>query len=442
MSEKKEILSRVQQSRRQFLKYTSMGLALPTVLSLLPSPVGGRAYAQSEKNISDDWLEISSKYGTPTGAFGKIGEPVLMTIGYQPYGTIHWTASVNKQAQLLLNYLPKGSRVVWFRALSGPLINNNMFAGKNQFGYMSDTPGLSNGDKVRADFVSASGYDLGEFGSLCVPNKYLQDGTVKDPQDLQDKPVATAFGSFSHRQILTWMHEFGVKTQLHNQSIDQQMASLRSGAVHATAFWEPYPSWMEMKGVATRWMTGQDMPNTSKQYYPELEVKFFHDVGATLAIHDWLRERPDVMAAYLKSEEECRDMMTNDADTAAYFIWTDISEVPPAVIRATLDMVVWDGRINDEMIKHLKACARQWKAQGILQNERSQDADKYVEEWADDRLLHLAMKQLEAEGRWTSNQLPGFPKPRVAAQMQRQSWETFKDFRPEPNLWKPTLTGG
>ena len=181
MSEKKRLFANMQQSRREFLKYASAGALMPAVLGLLPDPVGGRAYAQSEKNISDDWLEITSKYGKPTGEFGKIGEPVIMTIGYQPYGTIHWTASVNKQAQLLEKHLPKGSKVVWFRALSGPLINNNMFSGRNQFGYMSDTPGLSNGDKVRSDFVAASGYDLGEFGCICVPNKYLEDGTVKDP---------------------------------------------------------------------------------------------------------------------------------------------------------------------------------------------------------------------------------------------------------------------
>ncbi len=438
MSDKTKILTLAQQSRREFLKYTALGISLPAVLSLLPSPVGGRAYAQSEHKISDDWLEISNKYGKPTGAFGKIGDPVVMTIGYQPYGTLHWTASVNKQAQLLLKYLPKGSRVVWFRALAGALINNNMLAGKNQFGYTSDTPGLSNGDKIRSDFVAASGYDLGEFGSICVPTKYLESGVLKDPKDLEGKPVATAFNSFSHRQMLTWMHEFGVKPELINQSIDQQMAGLHSGGIHAAALWEPYPSWMEMKGVAKRWMTGQDMPNTSQQYFPELEVKHFHDVGATLAIHDWLRDRPDVMGAYLKSEEECRDMLTNDPDTAAYFIWSDISEVPPAVIRSTIGMMVWDGRINEDMRKHLKACARQWKAEKMLQSERSQDPDKYVDEWADDRLLHLVMQQLEAEGRWTSNQQPGFPKPRVETQRQRHSWEKYKDFQPEPRLWTPT----
>ncbi len=439
MSGDKKTAATVNAGRRAFLQYSLGGAALSAVLGLVPNPVGGRAYAQGEKRISSEWLEATrDKYGEPTGKFGKIGDPVTLTIGYQPYGTIHWTATVNKQAQLLEKYLPPGSKVVWFRALSGPLISNNMYAGKNQFGYMSDTPALAVSDKVPCDLVANSGYDLGEFGSLCVPNQFLENGEVNKPQDLEGQPVATAFGSFSHRQMLTWARANQVTPKLLNQSIDQQMTSLHTGQVRAAALWEPYPSWLEMKGVATRWRTGQDMPNTSAHYGPELDVKFFHDTGSTLAIHDWLRERPDVMGAYLKAEEECRDMLTNQPDLAAYYIWTDISEVPPAAIRGSLDMVVWDGRLNPAMKKHLKACARQWKEQGFLKSERSADPDLYVEEWADDRLLRLAMSELEAEGYWTSNQLPGFPKPQRPEQMQRQSWEQYRNVKLEPGEWQQT----
>jgi NitT/TauT family transport system substrate-binding protein len=88
------------------------------------------------------------------------------------------------------------------------------------------------------------------------------------------------------------------------------------------------------------------------------------------------------------------------------------------------------------MIKHLKACARMWKKQGLLTSERSQDPDKYVDDWANGAYLELAMKELEAEGFWTSNRLPGFPKPYKPEQMQRQSWEKYKDFQPEERLWE------
>jgi len=422
------------QSRRDFVSY----LGASVVLSLLPNPVGGRAYANTEKNISDEWLTLARKHGEPKGTFGKIGDPVTLTIGYQPYGTIHWTATLNKQAQLLEKYLPRGSRVVWFRALSGPVISKNMDKGKNQFGYMSETPALSVSDKVSCDLVAASGYDVGEFGSICVPNKYLENGEIKTPKDLDGKKIATAFGSFSHRQILTFIKEHGIKPILENQSIDQQMTGLTTGNLYAAALWAPHPSWLEQKGVAKRWVVGNEMPNTSKFYFPEFKTERFHDVGATLAIHDWLRERPDIIRAYLKSEEECRDMLNHDPDLAAYFIWTDVSEVPPAVIRATLDMIIWDGRINEEMKKHLKACARMWKEEGFLKSPRSQNPDQYIEEWADDKMLQLAMKELEKEGLWTSNKLAGFPNSINPEQLQRHDWKKYEDINLEAKPWKPT----
>lgn len=432
MSENKKITPNL--SRRDFLQYAGAGLAGATLLGLLPDPVSGRAYAQAEHKISDEWLKLASRYGAPTGKFGKIGDPVTLTIGYQPYGTIHWTAVLNKQAQLLQKYLPPGSRVVWFRALTGPLINQNMLAGKNQFGYMSDTPALAAGDKISTDLVAASGYDVGEFGSICVPSALLDK--VKAPKDLDGQTVYTAFGSFSHRQMLTWMEQHKVAPKLESQSIDQQVAALKAGKIHAAALWEPYPSWLEMQGVAKRWITGQNMDSTCDLYNPDAEKHFFRDMGATIAIHDWLRDRPDIIAAYLKAEEECREMLTHDPDLAAYYIWSEVSEIPPPVVRATLDMVVWDGRLGQEMIKHLKACARMWKKQGLLTSERSQDPDKYVDNWANGAYLELAMKELEAEGFWTSNRLPGFPKPYKPEQMQRQSWEKYKDFQPEERLWE------
>ncbi len=230
----------INQPRREFLSY----LGASTLLSLVPNPIGGKAYAASEKSISDEWLAIARKYGEPTGKFGKIGEPVTLTIGYQPYGTIHWTATINKQAQLLEKYLPRGSKVVWFRALSGPIISKNLGSGKNQFGYMSETPALTVSDKVSCDLVAASGYDVGEFGSICISNKFLENGEIKEPKDLEGKKIGTVFGSFAHRQILTWMKEHHIKPLLENQTIDQQMTALTSGNLYAAALWEPYPSWL------------------------------------------------------------------------------------------------------------------------------------------------------------------------------------------------------
>jgi NitT/TauT family transport system substrate-binding protein len=90
------------------------------------------------------------------------------------------------------------------------------------------------------------------------------------------------------------------------------------------------------------------------------------------------------------------------------------------------------------MKKHLKACARMWKEEGFLKNSRSQDTDKYVDEWADDRILQLAMKELEAEGFWTSNRLAGFPNPINPEQLQRHNWKKYENISLEVKPWKPT----
>jgi len=425
----------IQLTRRAFLKYTSAGVIFPTVLGMLPNPIKGNVYAQSEKNIASDWLELASKYGKPTG---KFGEPVTLTIGYQPYCTPYWTSSVNKQAKLFAHYLPKGSRVIWFRALSGPLINNNMYSGKNQFGYMAETPALYAGDIIDCDMVSATGYDLGETSCLCVPTALIKSGKINTPQDLAGKPAVTPFGSYAHRQLLTWQAQNEVTLDLSNQSIEQIVTSLRANKVWLASTWAPYPIWLEQQGIATRWLTGQEMPCSCKTHFPEAPEHNFRVVGSVLAIHDWLCERPDIIMAYLKSEEAARDMLTNTPDLAAYYIWTDIPEIPPAIVRATLDMMVWDGRITAGVKQHLKGCAIQWRTAGFLKKEKSEHPEQYVEKWADDTLLRLAIKELQAEGWWTSEALPGFPKEIRPEQLKRRHWDTYKDLKLQKKEWQRT----
>ncbi len=425
-------------NRRLFLKLSTVGTVFPTVLGLFPSPVGGRAYAQSEKKIAPEWLELAARYGKPTGKFGRIGDPVTLTVGYQPYCTPYWTSTINKQAQIWAKHLPPGSRIVWFRALSGPLINNNMNAGTNQFGYMAETPALRSGDLVACDLVSLTGYDIGETGSIVVRKDLLEGGKVKNPRDLNKHLVGSPFGSYSHRHILTWAEQNGVEMDLKNQSIERQMGNLNSGAIWAGALWEPYPSWLSAKGIADRWVTGQEMACTCDKYNPQAVKHSFRCTGATLAIHDWLRERPDVIAGYLKSEEECRDLLTNDMDLATFLIWTDISEVPPAIIRTTLDMMVWDGRITPEIGQHLKGCARMWRQGGFLKSDRTRDPDAYVDSWANGAFLQRAIQEMQGEGRWTSAQLPGFPQALRPDQNQRHDWKTYKDIRVAFKKWNPT----
>lgn len=442
MSNEKETQAAINLTRRAFLKYAGAGIMFPTVIGMVPTPLSGplawRAYAQSENKIPDELLQLARKYGEPQGKFGKIGEPVILTVGYQPYCTPYWTSSLNKQTQMWEKYLPKGSKVVWFRSLSGPLINNNMLAGKNQIGYMAETPAMRSGDTVDCDMIEAIGYDVGETGAFCLRNDLQQSGKVKEPKDLNGERIGTPFGSFSHRQCLTWAYETGVKPNFLDQSTELQVTNLRANNIAAAVTWEPYPSWLEQREISTRWVTGRDMPCTCKKYNPQAVDHTFRVVGTSLAIFGWLRDRPDIIQAYLKSEEECRDMLNNDRDLAAYYIWSDITEVHPAVVRVVLDMMVWDGRITDQVKQHLKGVARMWREIKILASKRTEDPDKFVDSWADDSYLRLAIKELKAAGQWTSDTLPGFPNPARPDQTAAHSWKTYESIQLVEKPWKAT----
>ncbi len=229
-----------------------------------------------------------------------------------------------------------------------------------------------------------------------------------------------------------------MKTNILDQSTELQITNLRAQNIAAAVTWEPYPSWLEQRGIAKRWVTGQDMACTCKKYYPEAVAHSFRVVGTLLAIHEWLRDRPDIILAFLKAEEESRDLLMNNRDLAAYYVSTDISEIPPAVTRVVLEMMVWDGRITPECRKHLKAVARMWKEIDIIRSDRTKDPDKFVDEWADDKYLRVAIKELKAKGQWTSENLPGFPEAARPDQLKTHSWKTYENLELREKPWTPT----
>jgi NitT/TauT family transport system substrate-binding protein len=68
--------------------------------------------------------------------YGKVGEPVKLVIGYQPYYTEAWSGLVMRGKKFYEKYLPKGSTVEFQIGLQGSIIVNNMLAAKQHIGYM------------------------------------------------------------------------------------------------------------------------------------------------------------------------------------------------------------------------------------------------------------------------------------------------------------------
>lgn len=429
-------------SRRGFLKsagaITAGLLGGATLIAMEPVPYK-RGTAWAEKKIPPEYWKAASRFGEPKGAFGKPGEPVKITIGYQPYCLQCMTANINKKAELWKNYLPEGSKVEWFRALSGPLINNNMLAGKNMFGYMCDTPGLRSMDTVPAVHGASCGYDTGEHGAVVVRKDLVDAGKVKEPKDLEGAKIGVPLGSFSHRQALDFVRIYKVKARLLDQSTELQVTHMRAKNIEACVTWEPYPTYLEYLGIGHRLITGLEHDCTCLAYRPQNKWHNWTTSGHTLMISLWLRDRPDVMIGYLKAEEEARDIWTNNVKLASYYVWLDIPEFPQAVVRATMEMNVPDGRNYDpNFLDHQKGIALQWRELGMLTTEKSKDPEKFIEENIVPDFLRLAYKEFKAEGRWCSDALPGFHTKLRENQKRRQNWKDYANVKLQPELWRST----
>ncbi len=409
------------QKRRKMKRMIAIIIGIAVIMGLTFAVVMAsgkeKEAAREAVEIPERYVKAASKYGEAKNKFGYPGEAITLTVGYQPYCTPYWTSTIVKQAELWRKYMPAGSKVVWFRSLSGPLINVNMVAGKNQIGYMAMTPGIRSLDTVPCDMTQMTGYDNGQTGASAVRWELVEKGIVKEPKDMEGRKNGTPFGSYSHRHTLTFQDEFGVQMQNFDMSIELEVTNLKAGNIDILFSWQPYPMWVDYQKIGKVLWTGADHPSTRKKWYPESYKEWptcFRVTGCMLMIHDILRDRPDVAVAWHKAEEEAREILNNHKDFAAYLVWTDISEVPPEVIRANLDMMIWDGRITDKVREKLLAMVRQWRAPkpegaGIMDSKRSENPEAFVEEACDDTYLRIAIDEMKAEGRWTSDLMPGFP---------------------------------
>ena len=105
--------------------------------------------------------------------FGKVGDPINLVVGYQPYYTEAWSGVVMKSLKLYEKYLPKGSTVEFQIGLQGGIIVNAMLAGKQHIGYMGDMPAIVATTKDRvADIriVATAGLGFDQCNNMLVRN--------------------------------------------------------------------------------------------------------------------------------------------------------------------------------------------------------------------------------------------------------------------------------
>src|SRR3954471_24428090 len=138
------------------------------------------------------------------GGNAGAADPVKLTVGYQPYDTISYSAVVMRALELWKKYLPPGSEVEFQAALQGSIIVNQMLANKQQIGYLGDMPAVVATTKrsvAPIDLVANTGMSQGQRCNVVMvradaPKFKSPDEAIKW---LDGKVVATPQGSCAHR---------------------------------------------------------------------------------------------------------------------------------------------------------------------------------------------------------------------------------------------------
>lgn len=242
------------------------------------------------------------------GSLGKVGQPVHLVVGYQPYYTEAWSADVLKQKQLWKKYLPKGSTVQFDVGLQGSIIVGQMLAGKQQIGYLGDMPAIVGASKrsVRdLRIVANVGISSDQCGVFLVSKKAPAfSSQVQAIKWMNGKTVATPQGSCADRVAQDVFQREGVHPKAYlNQSLDLIASDFRSGTIDAASVWEPNGAELVDAGLARRVASGEALNLT--------------DAAFLSMSHQLMTQRPDIAKDWLRAELAAERYMANPANANA-----------------------------------------------------------------------------------------------------------------------------
>jgi NitT/TauT family transport system substrate-binding protein len=179
--------------------------------------------------------------------FGKVGEPVKLVVGYQPYYTESWSGVIMRSKKFYEKYLPKGSTVEFQIGLQGAIIVNNLLAGKQHIGYYGDMPGIVSTTKqdvadIRLVAVVGMGWD--QCNTFLVRTDAPKFANDQDAiKWLNGKTVAVPKGSCTDRFAQAVFKRAGIQpSEYLNQNIEVITSNFRAGKLDAAVMWEPTTS--------------------------------------------------------------------------------------------------------------------------------------------------------------------------------------------------------
>ena len=225
--------------------------------------------------------------------YGKPGEPINLTIGYQPYYTESWSGVVMRGKKLYEKYLPKGSKVEFSIGLQGAVIVNAMLAGKQDIGYVGDMPSIVSTTKqdvadIRILATVGLGTDMCNI-VLARANAPVFPNAKEAFKWLGGKRLSIPLGSCADRFAQAAFKKEGVTpAAVLNQNLEVITSGFRAGKVDAAVMWEPTASRLVQEGLAKRVASGES-------------VREFDAAFLTMRA-DLIKQRPDVVKAWLNAE--------------------------------------------------------------------------------------------------------------------------------------------
>jgi NitT/TauT family transport system substrate-binding protein len=253
-------------------------------------------------------LAITGLAASPAFAqqYGSSGDPVRLTIGYQPYYTQAWSGVVMREKEFWKKYLPEGSTVDWQIGLQGSIIVNAMLAGRQHIGYMGDMPAIVSTTHTRVGDIRLVA-NLGLGYDQC--NIFMVRADLNPPSDptealkwLDGKQTAVPQGACSDRYARAVFRELNIEPAAYmNQNIEVISSNLRANRLDAAVIWEPNASKLIKDGLARRMASG---------------VTVNENDGGFLAMrNDLIEARPDVVKGWLNAELDAQLFIADPANS-------------------------------------------------------------------------------------------------------------------------------
>lgn len=239
--------------------------------------------------------------------YGKPGQPIKLTVGYQPYYTQSWSGVVMRGKKFYEKYLPKGSEVEFQIGLQGAIIVNNMLAGKQQIGYKGDMPAIVSTTKTETADIRLVA-NLGLAFDQC--NVFLARNDAPKFKDstealkwLNGKIVAVPKGSCTDRFGQAAFKRVNIQPKEYlNQNIEVITSNFRAGKIDAAVIWEPTASRLVQEGLARRVASGASVQE--------------NDGGFMTMRADLIQARPDVVKAWLNAELDAQLFVADPKNAA------------------------------------------------------------------------------------------------------------------------------